>query len=505
MLKKNTIYIFALLLLVISSCNKKQSVATTKQAQKKPNLVFVFTDQQSYDMLGCYGNIQLITPALDEFSQSSVQFNHAISNTPVCTGMRSILFSGQHPLYNGCISNDLRMLPSDNKNYFADMLNKSGYNTGYIGKWHLYGGDRYRPVPEGEFRYGFNDLFLTNNCTVDYSPENSFFWNEKGEKELYNDWEWMGQTKQALKYLDEHANKEEPFAMFLSWHPPHNWHGLDGYGAPQDMLDLYDPDSIKLRPGTPDTKHIREMYQGYYALTTSIDRSFEQLMKKLEEKGIKDETIIVFTSDHGDFLKSHNQRTHKSEPQAVSCRVPLLIRYPEKLKPRKSDLLISTLDLMPTLLGLMDIEAPKDCQGLDLTEAIYTKNDDAVKAVPLFHYDHNWRGIYTQEYTYAYSTLPNDEADTVSNCLYQRKADPYEQNNLFNKPEFAELKADLHKQTWDWMSKFNDKGEVWKDVLVQIIEKEDYDMLSVDKGWFEGSGSTGILKGRPVDIIRKKQ
>ncbi|MCP4311255.1 MAG: sulfatase-like hydrolase/transferase [Bacteroidetes bacterium] len=466
---------------------------------KKPNLLFVFSDQQSFDMLGCYGNRQIITPEIDAFAEEGILFNHCVSNSPTCTPMRGILMTGQHGLYSGALVNDLQIVPG-NGNYFAEVLGAAGYNTGYVGKWHLYGGDRFRPIPAGPYRYGFDDLFLSNNCTLDFTREGSFFWNEDGEKEKYNDWEWYGQTRQALDYIDEHAH--EPFALFLSWHPPHNWDGLYGYGAPEDMLELYDPDSIQVRVGTPDTPELREMYQGYMALCSSIDKSFGDLLDKLDEKGIKDNTIIVFTSDHGDFLTSYNQKWHKSEPQALSCRVPLIIRYPETLESRKSDLIFGTFDFMPTLLGMMDLEVPESCQGLDLTEAIYTMNDDAVKSSPLYQYDHNWRGIYTCDYTYAFSVLPYDETDTISNCLYDRTVDPHEQENLFTSPDHLALKKSLHQQTLAWMEKFHDDGSEWTAVLEQILSPEEYALRIAGKAYPEGSGATGALKGRPVDVFR---
>ena len=486
----------ALIIIIISqlflSCSSGEKL-------KKPNLLFVFTDQQSFDMLGCYGNKQIKTPEIDDFAKEGVLFNHCVSNSPTCTPMRGILLTGQHALNSGAIINDLQIVPG-NGNYFAEVLSAAGYHTGYIGKWHLYGGDRYRPIPAGPFRYGFNDLFLSNNCTVDFSRENSFFWNEKGEKEKYNDWEWYGQTKQAVDYIADHA--DEPFALFLSWHPPHNWDGFNGYGAPEDMLALYNPDSIKVRAGTRDTPEVRKMYKGHMALCSSIDSSFGNLLDILEEKDIKDETIIVFTSDHGDFLTSYNQFWHKSEPQAVSCRVPLIIRYPEKLESRRSDLIFSTFDFMPTLLGLMGLECPKTCQGQNLTEAIYHKDDEAVSSTPLYQYYNNWRGIYTRDYTYAFSLSPNDETDTISNCLYDRTADPLEQQNLFKSSDHQALKAALHEQTLVWMEKFGDHGTERTSVLKQIMSPEDYNLEVSGMAWSEGSGATGKLKGRPVDLIK---
>jgi|GEM_PF-3224910 len=135
-------------------------------AAKQPNLLFILTDQQSYDMLGCYGNKQLITPNIDKIASEGVRFNYCISSNPVCSPMRAMLLSGHHSLKNGVVSNDIQMLPGNGK-YFAEVLRDSGYRTGYIGKWHLYGGDRERPVPPGKFRYGFDDTFQQQNLFGD--------------------------------------------------------------------------------------------------------------------------------------------------------------------------------------------------------------------------------------------------------------------------------------------------------------------------------------------------
>ena len=132
---------------------------------------------------------------------------------------------------------------------------------------------------------------------MDFSVENSFFWNEKGEKEKYNDWEWYAQAHQAVNFIEN--TEGEPFALFLSWHPPHNWAGMNGYGAPEDMLSLYDPEILELRPGCKDTPEVRKMYQGYMALCTSVDKAFGWLMDALEEKGIRDETLVVVMNVRG--------------------------------------------------------------------------------------------------------------------------------------------------------------------------------------------------------------
>lgn len=162
---------------------------SSSAAPGRPNLVFVFSDQHSWDMLGCYGNRDVISPNLDRLARQGVLFNHGIANSPVCTPYRSILLSGQHPLRNGAFQNDLRMLPGKG-NYFAEVLRDSGYRTGYYGKWHLYGGERVRGIPPGPDRYGFDHEFLVNNCTLTYDAARAWYWSQDGEnKLLYGDWE----------------------------------------------------------------------------------------------------------------------------------------------------------------------------------------------------------------------------------------------------------------------------------------------------------------------------
>ncbi len=284
------------------------------QGKSRPNLVFVFSDQQSSDMLGCYGNRQIVTPQLDRFASQGVRFAHCISNSPLCTPYRGVLLSGMHPLRNGAMENDIRMVAGDG-GYFGEVLRDSGYRTGYIGKWHLYGGDRVRPIPPGRDRYGFEGTFLSNNCTVVFDENRAYYWDEQGQRKKYGDWEPYAQTRQAMRFIDDNADK--PFALFLSWHPPHNWSPVnppakgpeDGYGAPADLLELYDPDKIEVRGNCENTPSHRKVYRGHMAMCTSLDRAFGWLMDKLREKGLSDNTIVVYTSDHGDTLLSHGLHT----------------------------------------------------------------------------------------------------------------------------------------------------------------------------------------------------
>ena len=180
------------------------------------------------------------------------------------------------------------------------------------------------------------------------------------------------------------------------------------------------------------------------AMISSLDRDFGEIMKMLEEKGMAENSIIVFTSDHGDMLRISRMAFNKGRPEIESIRVPLIMRWTGRLEPRSSDLLVGTLDLMPTILGLMGLPVPETCQGKDLAEPIMEKKDRAVASVPLFYFAGDWRGVYTHDYTYAFSLDRGDaEPHAVTagfrdyNALYHHENDPYELDNLFDNQDFA--------------------------------------------------------------------
>lgn len=210
------------------------------QRARRPNLVFIFSDQQSRDMVGAYGLSDVRTPRLDALAAEGILFDHAVSNAPVCTPARAMLLSGQHPLRNNCDVND-RRLATDIGDSFAEITRAAGYRNGYVGKWHLYGGDRDRPVPPGPDRHGFDDLFLTNNCAVNFDPDHAF-WREDDRKRFFGKWEVEGQTDQAVQFLADQS-PDEPFVLFVSYHAPHNHAGGDqerytSFDAPEEFKDL---------------------------------------------------------------------------------------------------------------------------------------------------------------------------------------------------------------------------------------------------------------------------
>ncbi len=209
-----------------------------------------------------------------------MRFAHCISNAPVCSPFRSMLMSGQHPLYNGVFCNDVSIL--HNGPHLAEVLRDAGYRTGYVGKWHLYGGDRNRPIPAGADRLGFDDLFLSDNCSLQFGPKDSYYWNAQGEKTLYHEWQPYGQAKQAIDFLDAQS-PDRPFALFMSVHPPHNF-GKEHYKTEPELMAKYDPASVHLRPNVEDTPEMRDWYRGYMAMVTGVDEAFRPRAREAARK-----------------------------------------------------------------------------------------------------------------------------------------------------------------------------------------------------------------------------
>ncbi|MCC4211525.1 sulfatase family protein [Leeuwenhoekiella parthenopeia] len=464
---KNRIFLFFLVLVGVWSCkNQNATPSPETTAAQKPNLLIVLSDQHSYDMLGTYGNRQIKSPNLDAFANEGIRFNNAFSNQPVCTPFRGMIMSGMQPLKNGAFINDAPLLPNKTK-LLAQILKEQGYQTAYIGKWHLLGGERDRPVPEGELRYGF-DTLLTNNCHVDFRPGHAFFWNNQGEKEYFDKWEVYGQTDQALAYLDS-IDKSKPFALIVSWHPPHDWgkfKGEDGkmhyrYDTMDELMALYDRDSIEMRPGIEPTPDRKRMYHGYMAMVSGVDKAFGQLTAKLDELGIAENTLTLFSADHGDMLESHNAILPKQYPHDYSNHIPLLMRFPKKLRAgTDTNLLFGALDIMPTILGLMDIETDQKYDGKDHSDALVNGKEDVVDYVPLWLYrrgvanNNNWRGVVTKDFTFAMGR--GKDSIPLTNVLYDRNNDPYQLNNLFYDENYRAKRDSLEQLTRSWMKTYND-------------------------------------------------
>jgi len=448
---------------------------------RHPNIIFIFADQMRAHVLGCYGNKAVPTPNFDAMAGGGTVFDNAISTWPVCSPYRAMLLSGKHPMANGTVSNDTGMrgdIPT-----IATVCKKQGYKTGYIGKWHLEW-NRNPFVPKHR-RMGF-DYWAVNNCTHQYMDH--FYCTDTPEKIHFKGYDAIVQTDLAVDYIN--ANKDAPFCLFMSWGPPH-----DPYNrVPDEFKARISPDKIELRKNVSERKIVdhllerddppksigekrrkrraivednerlkKEYLHGYYAHTAALDDCIGKIRAALKKAGIADDTILVFSSDHGDMLGSHRMGS-KQNPHEESIRIPFLVEYPGTVPAgRRSDALVAPIDVMPTLLSLAGIHCP-EVDGKDVSEAARGGGSDQQDAVLIMKllpggnpYNMNavtpWRGVRTKRYTYA--TLLGHGPW----LLYDNREDPYQLNNLINQPEHAALQARLEKRMRELMAEAGDPGD----------------------------------------------
>ncbi|MBI1336105.1 MAG: sulfatase-like hydrolase/transferase [Phycisphaera sp.] len=408
----------------------------------KPNIVFVLTDQWRAQATGYAGDPNVKTPNLDALALRAINFTNAVSVCPVCTPARAALMTGRYPTTTGMFYNDL-YLPAEELCY-AEVFKQAGYDTAYIGKWHLDGHGRDSYIPP-ERRQGF-DYWKVLECTHDYNHSHYYAHNDP-TKRTWEGYDAYAQTKDAQSYIQDHAGGDKPFLLFIGFGGPHFPH----HTAPQELQALYPPDKLTLRPNVPpeEQEHTRKELQGYYAHCTAIDRCVGDLYKTIEEAGVADDTIFIFTSDHGDMHGSHGKSSHRKQvPWDESACVPFLCLYPKIHEgPRKVTTPINILDILPSLLALCEIPIPDTVEGEDLSpqfKGVDTDKDRAALIMSVVPFDRRgdfkaYRGLRMSRYTYVRDT-------DGPWLLYDNLNDPYQMHNLVHDPGHAALRDSMDRE-----------------------------------------------------------
>ncbi|MDQ3702277.1 MAG: sulfatase [Chloroflexota bacterium] len=443
---------------------KSQPKSQPKGPRTRPNLLFLFGDEHRADALGCV-NPDVQSPVLDGLAAEGICFTNAIANTPVCTPMRGCLLTGQWPLRHGAVSNDLPVRAGPETPSIARSLAAQGYRRGYIGKWHLGGWPRDRFTPPGPQRLGFDDLWAAWECHHQYMRPTYHLNDDPTPVRRGEQYEPQVQTDIALDWLAEHLDRQgdAPFCLFVSYGPPHSPYRP----LPPGTEGLYDPAALTLRPNCPESAAERRDLADYYAHVTGLDRQIGRLVDFLRARGALDDTLVVYSSDHGTMLGSQGHH-HKQQPWEESANVPLVLRFghrlPADVRGRRSDLLIGVLDYAPTLLGLLGARVPDAMQGRDLSRLILRPAEqpgaadrptsvymgemvccDQALAEQLLP----WRAVRTARHTYARDL----HGPWV---LYDNQADPYQLTNLAQDPVAQPLREALEAELRGWMERFDD-------------------------------------------------
>lgn len=412
----------------------------------RPNIVFILTDQMRAQAAGYAGDPNVKTPFLDRMAEHTINMRNTVSVCPICTPYRACLMSGQYPLTHGLFMNDL-CLP-DNGNSLAQTLKREGYDTAYIGKWHLDGHGRDQYIPP-ERRQGF-DYWKVLECSHDYW-ESDYYANDSDTRRRWKGYDAFSQTEDAVSWLEGRRGNEKPFILFLAFGTPHNPYDT----APKEYLDLYDKADFILRENVDSRldSSCRDELHGYYAHISALDHCVQEIDSVLDSEGLKKNTYFIFTSDHGDSIESQCEPEtpwiNKQRPYDESVMVPLLIEGPD-LRAREEKTLIGSPDLMPTLLGLCGVEIPDTVEGKDYSGLLRDEEKIDRDAVLLAGYSpfadwcfarggREYRGVRTPRYTYV-----RDLSGPW--LLFDNKHDPFQKRNLIDDPVSKPLTMNLDQR-----------------------------------------------------------
>jgi arylsulfatase A-like enzyme len=438
--------------------------------------------------MGYAGDSNVHTPAIDHLASQSLDLDNTISCLPVCCPHRASLMTGLYPLTNGVFINDVPLIPRGQT--LGEAFQQAGYQTGYIGKWHLHGS------PDGHYgrrlsyiapkdRFGF-DYWKACECTHEYN-HSLYYEGDDPTPKYWPGYDAIAQTEDACQYISAKATSERPFLLMLSFGPPH----FPYQTAPERYRALYEKADIQLRPNVPEAsrKESTEILRGYYAHMSALDDCLKQLMATLEASEIADDTIVIFTSDHGDMMLSQGLTT-KMYPWEESVRVPFLLRYPKTLgwKGRRNSLLMNSPDIMPTLLSLCGIKTPHGVQGTDHSRALLGTRNATVPSSAFISYPvpfsdalhfgiPAYRGVRTIRYTYVRSIHGPW-------LLYDNANDPYQMHNLCGQSEMKATQTSLEAELQGWLTRLRDEFSN-PDEYIKRYNLIQYDELHERRGHME--------------------
>lgn len=468
-----------------------------------PNVIYVFPDQFRNFALGFWQEAMFknkistvgdptYTPNLNQFAKESLVLTSAMSNFPLSSPHRGCLLTGMYPNKSGIPlnCNSARPISSlrDDIPCISDIFAENGYDCAYFGKLHAEFPTPDDPNNPGHYvenknpvwdtytppskRHGFNYWYAYGTYDVHKNPH---YWNTEGKKIEPHEWSPLHEAKQVISYLknnQKQRNSHKPFFIMVGMNPPHSpYNSLND--CMEEDFNLYKDksiDSLLLRPNANKKmkKAVKAKY--YFASVSGVDRAFGQILSCLKELNLENNTIVVFASDHGETMCSHNTDDPKNSPFSESMNIPFIVRYPGKIRPHVDNLLLSSPDIMPTILGLCRLKKPI-VQGIDYssiflekkqqmkrpTGALYIQNQDGDKNQEgkVITYFPRARGWKSHQYTMV--LYIDRKKNLKSTLLFDDLKDPYQLCNLsFNQHEKVvkklckELAAELKRIDDPW-------------------------------------------------------
>lgn len=449
----------------------------------KKNIIFYFSDQQRWDTCGCYGQPLDITPNLDRLAAEGVKFENAFSPQPVCGPCRALFQTGRYPTETGCFRNNV-MLPQGIKT-LGNYIEEAGYETAYIGKWHLASdGELEKPpvidhtitaIPR-ELRGGYTGYWRAADV-LEFTSHgyDGYVFDENNNRIDFKGYRADCINDMALEFLDVWDGKK-PFFMTVSQIEPHHQNDRKHYEGPDGSKEKYKdfvlPEDLKALGG-----NAAEEYPDYLGQCASLDENLGRLVDKLKEKGVYENTVIIYASDHGSHFLTRNRDSHlngyddyKRSGHDACLKVPLIIIGGPFTGGKTVEELVSTESLPKTILALAGVDVGDKMIGEDLLGVVEKRDADRPNQVfAQISESRVGRCIRTPEYLYGvYAPGLNGGAAAASDVyaddyLYDMTKDPFQLENIVEDPSYAEIKAELREKLSDWIEKAEGKRPVITD------------------------------------------
>ena len=320
---------------------------------QRPNIIVFFTDQQRWDTTGIHGNPLGLTPNFDRMAREGTDIHYSITCQPVCGPARSCLQTGMYATNTGVFRNGLTL--KDDAVTMAQCFNEAGYDTGYIGKWHLATQD---PAPEDE-RGGYQYWLAANLLEFTSDVYDTVVFDNDNQPVKLPGYRVDALTDAAIRYIDAH--QDAPFFLFVSYLEPHHQNHVDDYPPPDGYREPYTgkwvPPDLQALGGSS-----AQQLGGYFGMVKRLDEALGRMRDALKSLGMADNTVILFTSDHGNHFKTRNPEYKRSCHEA-SVRVPTAFCGPGFDGRGRVNQQVSLLDLPPTLLDAAGIDIPETMEG----------------------------------------------------------------------------------------------------------------------------------------------
>jgi arylsulfatase A-like enzyme len=409
-----------------------------RKRSNQPNVIVFFTDQQRWDTTGVHGNPLELTPHFDRLALGGTHLYNTCTCQPVCAPARASLQTGLYATETTVFRNSIA-LPPDHKT-LAHYFGGAGYRTAYIGKWHLASQD---PIPEHE-QGGYEYWLGSNLLEFTSEPYNTVMYDAKGNPVKLPGYRVDALTDEVIRYVDAH--QKEPFYLFVSFLEPHHQNHIDDYVAPDGYRERYTgrwvpPDLAAL--GGSTHQHLG----GYYGIVKRLDEALGRLMDSLQSLGLAEDTIVLYTSDHGSHFKTRNSE-YKRCCHESAIRVPTALWGPGFEGGGQVRQLVSLVDLPPTLLDAAGLPVPANMQGRSIVPLLQGETEDWPEEVFLQISEAQvGRAVRTQRWKYSVVAPDKhggrDSASDhyVEEFLYDLQADPYELTNLIGFESHQEVAA----------------------------------------------------------------